>query len=254
MDNTRKMLIAGNWKMNGSAEFTADLLARLLADCPDIEQAQWLVCPPFPYLSQAHQQLKGSHIQLGAQNVCQFESGAYTGEVSADMLRELGCEFAIVGHSERRHVYGESNELVADRFAMALQSGLSAILCVGETLEDRQADKTDAVVHAQLSAALNKVDADHMMNAVVAYEPVWAIGTGETATPQQAQDMHQKIREQLMKYDANVANSVRILYGGSVKPDNAAELFAMDDIDGALIGGASLKAEQFSAIGRLCNN
>ncbi len=254
MANARKMLIAGNWKMNGSASFTADLLSGLLADCPALEQAQWLVCPPFPYLSQAHQQLKGSHILLGAQNVCQFESGAYTGEVSADMLREMGCEFAIVGHSERRHVYGESNELVADRFAMGLQSGLSAILCVGETLEQRQSGEADAVVHAQLSTALNKVDPGQMMNAVIAYEPVWAIGTGETAAPQQAQDMHQKIRQQLMNYDANVANSVRILYGGSVKPDNAAELFAMDDIDGALIGGASLKVEQFSAIGQICNN
>ncbi len=247
-------LIAGNWKMNGSADMTAELLTELLTMCQPSDAVEWLVCPPFPYLSQAHAILKESSIKLGAQNVCQHAQGAYTGEVSAEMLSGLGCSYVIVGHSERRHGYGESNDLVAARFVKALQFGLGAILCVGETLEQREAGETESVIQSQLAAALAQVDGDFLHQAVIAYEPVWAIGTGKTATPQEAQAVHEKIRQQLQKFDANVANSVRILYGGSVKPDNAADLFKMNDIDGALIGGASLNAEQFSAIGQLCNS
>lgn len=250
----KRMLIAGNWKMNGSSEMTTDLLSQLSADCIDAPNIEWLVCPPFVYLSQARSMLQGTSIKLGAQNACQFEVGAYTGEISADMLRDVGCEYVIVGHSERRHIYGESNELVAKRFAMALQSGLSAILCVGETLEQREAGETESVIKTQLADALAAIDEILLQRAVIAYEPVWAIGTGETATPEQAQIVHEQIRNQLRNFAEDVADSVRILYGGSVKPDNAAQLFAMNDIDGALIGGASLKAEQFCAIGQICNS
>lgn len=247
-------LIAGNWKMNGSINDVEQLLLQLLEQCPASDDVEWLVCPPFPYLAQAAHLLKGSSLQLGAQNVCQHQQGAFTGEVSADMLLELGCRYAIIGHSERRQLYGESNELVAQRFKRALMSGLHAILCVGETLEQREAGQTDSVIADQLATALQQIDAEYLTNLVVAYEPIWAIGTGKTATAEQAQAVHKKIRLQLQKFDANFGESVRILYGGSVKPENAAEMLAMDEIDGALIGGASLKAEQFSAIGQICNS
>lgn len=247
-------LVAGNWKMNGDRQFTETLLNEITTNLPAQSAAEVLVCPAFPYLAQAQALLNDSTVKLGAQNVCDQAAGAYTGEVAASMLLELGCEYAIVGHSERRHTYKESNELVAARVKQALEAGLKPILCVGETLDEREAGDTFQVVHQQLEAVVQLVDNAHALSSlVVAYEPVWAIGTGKTATPEQAQAVHAKIRAEIAKVDAKLADQIRILYGGSVKPENAAELFAQADIDGALIGGASLKAASFVEIIKLCN-
>jgi triosephosphate isomerase len=208
------------------------------------------VCPPALYIAQVADLTAGSAISYGGQNLSQEVSGAFTGEISGDMLRDLGCKYVIVGHSERRSLYGESDELVADKYVAALKAGLKPILCVGELLEERESGETEAVVARQLDAVIAKAGIEGIGAGVIAYEPVWAIGTGKTATPQQAQDVHAFIRQRCAEKDGNVAEKVQILYGGSVKPDNAAELFAMADIDGGLIGGASLDAEGFLAI---CN-
>ena len=251
---TRVPLIAGNWKMNGDRRFVETLLGEILADLPGQMASEVLVCPPFPYLAQAEALLNDSAVTLGAQNVCQAAEGAYTGEVSAKMLEELGCRYAIVGHSERRHIYKESSELVAQRVKHALAAGITPILCVGETLEEREAGNTMAVINEQLDAVIQLVDNAHALTAmVVAYEPVWAIGTGKTASPEQAQKVHAAIRAKFAALDAKLAQGLRILYGGSVKPENAASLFACADIDGALIGGAALKASSFVEIIKLCN-
>jgi triosephosphate isomerase (TIM) len=243
----RKRLIAGNWKMNGSSASIALLLEGLVSQCTSTD-VDWLVCPPFVYVPQAREALKGSSILLGAQNVCDRAAGAYTGEISADMLKDVGCDYAIVGHSERRQVYRECEGLVAARFKAALDAGITPILCVGETLEEHEAGNTLNVVFAQLKAVFDACSWENWQNSVIAYEPVWAIGTGKTATPKQAQEVHEAIRKKLKEHDADFAGSVRILYGGSVKPANASELFAMPDIDGALVGGASLNAQDFSEI------
>jgi len=208
------------------------------------------VCPPFPYLASVASQLQGSAVELGAQNVSEHQAGAYTGEVASRMLRDVGCRYVIVGHSERRALYGESSAQVAEKMAAALGAGLVPILCVGEMLEEREAGSTEEVVGEQLGAALERSGIAAFKGSVIAYEPVWAIGTGKTATPEQAQDVHRYIRSVLAEQDASVAETVQILYGGSVKGDNAAGLFAMPDIDGGLIGGASLKAADFLAIAR----
>jgi triosephosphate isomerase len=206
------------------------------------------VCPPYPYLASVAAQLQGSAVDLGAQNVSEHETGAYTGEVAPAMLADVGCRYAIVGHSERRTLYGESSAQVAEKMAAALGGGLVPILCVGETLEERESGRTEQVVAEQLGAAVDRNGIAAFGSAVIAYEPVWAIGTGRTATPEQAQDVHRYIRSVLGEQDASVAEKVQILYGGSVKGDNAAGLFGMPDIDGGLIGGASLKAADFLAI------
>jgi len=232
----RARLVAGNWKMHGSLAANAALLDALVG--AGVECA---VCVPFPYLAQAAERLKGTRVSLGAQTVSEHASGAYTGEVSAGMLREFGCRYVLVGHSERRQLFGESDARVAAKFAVARAAGLTPILCVGETLEERDAGHTQAVVARQLDAVLAKGD---LGDAVLAYEPVWAIGTGRTATPQQAQEVHAFLR-------LRVKPQTCILYGGSVKPDNAASLFAMPDVDGGLIGGASLVAQDFIAICRM---
>ena len=245
----RRKLVAGNWKMHGSLAENKALLAGVLAGMGDVK-AGVAVCVPFPYLSQAQAGLTGSAVAWGAQNMSQHAKGAYTGEVSASMLKDFGCTYVIVGHSERRAIYGESDTLVAEKFAAALAAGLRPILCVGETLAEREAGKTVEVVSAQMAAVLNRVGVAAFVNAVVAYEPVWAIGTGRTATSDQAQEVHAAIRAQVAKADAKVAVGLQILYGGSVKPSNAAELFGMPDIDGGLIGGASLVAADFLAICR----
>jgi len=208
------------------------------------------VCPPFPYLASVASQLQGSAVELGAQNVSEHQAGAYTGEVASRMLRDVGCRYVIVGHSERRALYGESSAQVAEKMAAALGAGLVPILCVGEMLEEREAGSTEEVVGEQLGAALERSGIAAFKGSVIAYEPVWAIGTGKTATPEQAQDVHRYIRSVLAEQDASVAETVQILYGGSVKGDNAAGLFAMPDIDGGLIGGASLKPADFLAIAR----
>jgi triosephosphate isomerase len=244
----RGYLVAGNWKMNGSTAANKALVDGIIAGAPASDSVELLVCPPFPYLSAVAEQLAGSAVALGAQNVSQFESGAYTGETAGSMLRESGCKYVIVGHSERRALMGETSEIVAAKFGAALEAGLEPILCVGETLAHREAGQTETVIDEQLGAVLNLIGVDAFVNAVIAYEPVWAIGTGMTASPEQAQDVHRHIRASLAARSEVVAEGVKILYGGSVKGDNAAGLFSKPDIDGGLIGGASLKSADFLAI------
>ncbi len=233
--------------MHGSRSGTAELIESLLAAMPD-GQAECAICPPFVYLTDAARVLRGSAVLLGAQDVCAEAQGAYTGEISGAMLRDVGCHFTLVGHSERRALYGESDELVARKFAAAQSQQLVPILCVGEVLAERESGRTHEVVGRQLDAVLQVVGVAAFARAVVAYEPVWAIGTGRTATPEQAQDVHSFIRGRLAARDASIGGSVRILYGGSVKAGNAAEIFGQPDVDGGLIGGASLKADEFAAI------
>jgi len=229
----RSRLVAGNWKMHGSRESNRALLDAIVA--ADVECT---VCVPFPYLAQAAERLRGTRIAWGAQTLSEHASGAYTGEVSAAMLGEFGCRYVLVGHSERRQLYGESDDTVAAKFAAAQGAGITPILCVGETLPEREAGRTQEVVARQLDAVLAR---GGFGDAVVAYEPVWAIGTGRTASPAQAQEVHGFLRRRLPE-------ATRILYGGSVKADNAAALFAMPDVDGGLIGGASRQAQDFIAI------
>ncbi len=244
----RDFLVAGNWKMNGSTASSKELVAGIVAGAPQSDSAKVLICPPFPYLAAVARQISGSRVLLGAQNVSEHESGAFTGEVAPAMLRDIGCEYVIVGHSERRALYGETSFAVAAKFKAALDAGLKPILCVGETLEQRESGGTESVVEVQLGAVIDKVGIAGFRSAVVAYEPVWAIGTGVTASPEQAQDVHRHIRGVMAGHDAEVAESIQILYGGSMKGENAAGLLAMPDIDGGLIGGASLKAGDFLAI------
>jgi triosephosphate isomerase len=244
----REFLIAGNWKMNGSSAANTALLEGIIAGVPAGSGFRLLVCPPFPYLAAAVAELKGSAVKVGAQNVSEHASGAYTGEVSPAMLSDIGCEYVIVGHSERRALYGESSAHVAAKFMAAQAAGVTPILCVGETLGEREAGTTEAVINGQLDAVVEAAGIAAFASAVVAYEPVWAIGTGMTASPEQAEDVHKHIRARLAKMDAGIAGELQILYGGSMKGENAAGLLAMPDIDGGLIGGASLKAQDFLAI------
>jgi triosephosphate isomerase (TIM) len=244
----RARLVAGNWKMHGSLRANSGLLEALKAGLKRSETLEYAVCAPFPYLGQISAALSGSAVAWGAQNLSEHDSGAYTGEVSGAMLKEFGCRFAIVGHSERRALYGEDDARVAAKFVAARRSGLTPILCVGETLEQREGGKTESVVGRQLDAVIGAAGVAALSGAVLAYEPVWAIGTGRNATPQQAQDVHAFVRARVAARDGPIAGSLTILYGGSVKPGNARDLFAMPDIDGGLIGGASLVAEDFIAI------
>ena len=233
--------------MHGGLKANAQLLADVAAGVPGSGVAV-AVCVPFPYLAQAQSLLDGTTVAWGAQNLNEQAQGAFTGEVSAAMLQDFGCRYVLVGHSERRSLYGESDRLVAEKFAAALSSGLHPVLCVGETLEQRDGGKTLEVVSAQIDAVLSRVGVAAFSGAVVAYEPVWAIGTGRTATSAQAEEVHAVIRARIAQADTKIADGLQILYGGSVKPGNAAELFAMPDIDGGLIGGASLVAADFLAI------
>jgi len=244
----REFLVAGNWKMNGSIAANGELVAGIAAGVPAGSGFSMLVCPPFPYLGSVGSALEGTAGKLGAQNVSEHAAGAYTGEVAPSMLKDLGCEYVIVGHSERRAMYGESSFQVAAKFQAAQGAGLTPILCVGETLEEREQGATENVVDFQLNAVLDAAGIGAFASAVVAYEPVWAIGTGVTATPEQAQEVHKHIRARLAEVDAGIAASTQILYGGSMKGENAAGLLTMPDIDGGLIGGASLKADDFLAI------
>ena len=245
----RRKLVAGNWKMNGSLAANATLLAGIKAGLSQSD-CDVAVCVPAPYLAQCQVELSGTAVMLGAQDVSAYEAGAYTGEVSAAMLQDFSCKYVIVGHSERRAYHGETNELVAEKTLRALRSGLIPIVCVGETLVGRDSGRTAEVVGQQMDAVLAITDAADLAGIVVAYEPVWAIGTGKTATPQMAQDVHAALRLKLTQKDVLAAAAVQILYGGSMKPENAAELMAMPDIDGGLIGGAALKATDFLAIVR----
>jgi triosephosphate isomerase (TIM) len=244
----RRRIVAGNWKMHGSKQENQQLLDGLMARGAIDDAVTCVVCPPFVYLAEAVRVLRGSAIGVGAQDVCAELSGAFTGEVSAAMLRDVGCQYSLVGHSERRAIYSESDSLVARKFAATQALALLPILCVGESLAERDAEQTHAVVSRQLDAVIELAGVASLSKAVIAYEPVWAIGTGRTATPAQAQDVHAFIRRRVAGHDASIAAGIRILYGGSVKASNAAELFAMPDVDGGLIGGASLKAEEFLAI------
>lgn len=248
----RRKLVAGNWKMNGARQGNAALLATLtggLAGCA----CEVAVCPPFPYLGQVADLLTGSGLALGAQTLSEHASGAFTGEVSAAMLLEFGCRYVLVGHSERRTLFAEGDDQVAAKFSAAQSVGLVPVLCVGETLAQRESGETAMVVATQIAAAIDVVGVKALASSVIAYEPVWAIGTGLTATPAQAQSVHAAIRAQVAALDGDVASGLRILYGGSVKAQNAAELFGQADIDGGLIGGAALVAEDFLAICRAAN-
>ena len=246
----RRKLVAGNWKMHGGLAQNAELLDAVRSGVGALPGVDCAVCVPFPYLAQAQQKLSGSAVKLGAQNVHQLEKGAYTGEVSAAMLRDFACHYVIVGHSERRSYYGESSHLVAEKHLAAQKAGLVPILCVGESLGQRESGITEQVVAEQLDALIQLGGVQALRGAVVAYEPVWAIGTGKTATSAQAQAVHAFIRQRVASHDGKIASGLCILYGGSVKAGNAAELFAMPDIDGGLIGGASLVADEFLAICR----
>jgi triosephosphate isomerase len=248
----RRPIVAGNWKLHGSRTENSRLIEDIMAQLPSKPSGQaapaCIVCPPFVYLQEIARLLRGSSIELGAQDVCAEPQGAFTGEVSASMLKDVGCEYVIVGHSERRLIYRESDQLVARKFAAAQSKSLVPILCLGEQLAEREANRTNEVVSRQLDAVLELVGVDTFAHAVIAYEPVWAIGTGRNATPDQAQEVHAFIRARLAARNAKIAAETRILYGGSVKAGNAAELFTMPDVDGGLIGGASLKADEFLAI------
>ena len=245
----RRYLVAGNWKMNGSRQANAALVEKTAAGLAKSPEVEVVVCPPAVYLDSVGQALKGTPIRLGAQNLSEQEKpGAFTGELHGAMLKEAGCEYVIVGHSERRALYGETDEIVARKFRTAQALGLTPILCVGETLAEREGNRTEAVLKRQLDAVVQLCEAEALARSVVAYEPVWAIGTGRTATPQQAQDAHAFLRARVASRDARIAAALRVLYGGSVNSGNAAALVAGADVDGGLIGGASLKADEFLSI------
>lgn len=243
----RRPIVAANWKLNGNRNMVNSLVTVVNKHAASAVSTDVVICPPYPYLSECKELINSSNAYLGAQNVAQETQGAFTGEVSADMLAEIGCQYVIIGHSERRQYYGESDDIVAEKFIRAQQAGLLPIVCVGESLQQREQGKMEETIIRQVQAVIAKAGIEKMDSAVIAYEPIWAIGTGETATPAQAQEVHALIRGQFAQ-QSDIVTSMRILYGGSVKADNAAELFAQTDIDGGLIGGASLDAGQFNAI------
>jgi triosephosphate isomerase len=249
----RQKLVVGNWKMHGNAVENRRLLQGLVAGFASAGDVDAAVCVPYPYLAQAQSMLAATPLAWGAQNVSEHAQGAYTGEVSAAMLGDFGCRYVIVGHSERRALHGESNAQVAAKFVAAMSAGLVPILCVGETLVQREAGETVRVVSAQLDTVLDVAGVAAFSGAVVAYEPVWAIGTGRTATPAQAQEVHAALRGRVAERDAGVAGGLRVLYGGSVKAQNAGEIFSQADIDGGLVGGASLVVGEFLAICQAAN-
>ncbi|WP_428086761.1 triose-phosphate isomerase [Candidatus Thioglobus sp.] len=243
----RQTIVAGNWKMNASKETVNTLVMGILSGMSDVD-SKVIVCAPAPYLSQVEALITHSQLNLGAQDLNVNASGAFTGEISADMIKDFGAQYVIVGHSERRSLYFENNEVVARKVQVALDNGLTPLFCIGETLEQRESGNMESVVSAQIQAVIDLSGIGAFKDIIVAYEPVWAIGTGVTATPQQAQDAHAFIRLMLAKNDADVAQTTPILYGGSMNPGNAAELIGCEDIDGGLIGGASLKAQDFLQI------
>lgn len=249
----RQPIIAGNWKMNGSRESIKALLDGIKAGMGDVKSAQVAVCAPSIYIADVAEQLKGSNIAFGGQNVSTEEKGAFTGEISTSMLLDFACKYVLVGHSERRSLYGEDDAVVATKFAVARKAGLTPVLCIGESLEERENGTTEAVVARQLDAVINAEGIEAIADCVIAYEPVWAIGTGKTASPQQAQDVHAFIRSKLAEKNADIAAKVQIQYGGSMNAGNAAELLSQPDIDGGLIGGASLVAEDFLTICKAAN-
>ncbi|OBX01800.1 triose-phosphate isomerase [Gallibacterium genomosp. 1] len=244
----RRPLVMGNWKLNGSKAFTKELINGLKAELAGVEGCDVAIAPPVMYLAEAEAALAGSKIALGSQNVDLKQSGAFTGDISATMLKDFGAKYIIIGHSERRAYHHESDEFIAQKFAVLKEQGLVPVLCIGESEAENEAGKTEEVCARQIDAVLNTLGAEAFLGAVIAYEPIWAIGTGKSATPAQAQAVHAFIRSHIAKKDAKVAEQVILQYGGSVNDSNAAELFAMPDIDGALVGGASLKAPAFATI------
>ncbi|MCE2029608.1 triose-phosphate isomerase [Sessilibacter corallicola] len=245
----RRPIIIANWKMNGSREKNTSFLEHFLTAI-NAETCDIVICPPLPYLSQIQQSIEITAINLGSQNVCQYPEGAYTGETSATMLADLGCQYCLIGHSERRLIFNESDKSIADKFLLLKENNITPVLCVGETLQQRENNETEQVVLSQIDSVIHSVGINNFIDSVIAYEPVWSIGTGLTATPEQAQSVHLAIRNHLETHNSQTASGTRIVYGGSVKPENAADLFSQPDIDGGLIGGASLKAESFAEI---CN-
>lgn len=246
----RRKMVAGNWKMHGNLLENKQLLNVIVTSLNGLQEVNFLVCVPYLYLPSVQDTLQNTNIAWGAQNVSQYEKGPYTGEISAPMLNDFECRYVIVGHSERRTLFGEDSQTVAEKYQAAQRAGITPILCVGESLEQREAGTTEQVIEDQLAAIIKLTGIESLVNAIIAYEPVWAIGTGRTASPEQAQDIHSFIREGIAKQNANIAKGLTILYGGSVKASNASELFDMPDIDGGLIGGASLVAVDFVAICR----
>ena len=246
----RRKMVAGNWKMHGNLLENKPLLNEIVTNLNGLQEVSFLVCVPYLYLPSVQDILRNTNIAWGAQNVSQYEKGPYTGEISALMLNDFECGYVIVGHSERRTLFGEDNRTVSEKYQAAQRAGITPILCVGETLEQREAGTTEQVIEEQIASVIKLAGIKSLANAIIAYEPLWAIGTGRTASPEQAQDIHSFIREGLAKQDANIAKDLTILYGGSVKSNNASELFDMPDIDGGLIGGASLIAADFVAICR----
>lgn len=250
----RRPLVAGNWKMNGNSESTVNLVNGIVDGRADVTNAEVLICPPYILIPRAADALNGrDDISLGAQDLDINDSGAFTGQISASMLVDAGCKYVLVGHSERRAIYGESDQDVAEKFKVAQNGGLIPVLCVGETLAEREAADTENVVARQIQAVIDVVGIDKLADSVIAYEPVWAIGTGVTASPQQAQDVHKFIRQMLSTLNPAVAENMQILYGGSMNAGNADDLIGMQDIDGGLIGGASLQADSFLAICKAAN-
>lgn len=245
----RKPMAVGNWKMFKTAKEAAQMLTGLMEKVKDVEDREIVLCPTFTALESAVNAVKGSNIKIGAQNLFWEEKGAFTGEIAPGMIKDLGCEYVIIGHSERRQYFGETDATVNKRIFAALKAGLKPIICVGETLQERESEKTFPVIEAQIKGGLKDLTKEQMATAVIAYEPVWAIGTGKTATKEQAQEVHAFIRKLIENmFDKGTAEATRILYGGSVKPDNMKELMAQPDIDGGLVGGASLEADSFSKI------
>ncbi len=241
--------VAGNWKMNTSLAEAEQLVKQLIPLVAGVKDVRVAVCPPFPYLYRITETVQGSAIKVGAQNMHFEEKGAFTGEVSGEMLKDIGCTYVILGHSERRHIFGEKDAIINKKVHKALEVGLMPILCVGELLEERESGKTEEVVETQIREGLANIFPDQMVQITIAYEPVWAIGTGKTATPEQAQEVHRLIRDWLqVHYDEGLAGQIVIQYGGSVKPENANTLMDQPDIDGALVGGASLMADSFASI------
>ena len=249
----RQVLVAGNWKMNGSKESIQSLLDGVKAGMGDVNNAEVAVCAPAIYIPLVEELLAGSRVTWGGEDLSVHASGAYTGEIAASMLNDFGCKYVIIGHSERRTYHAESDELVAAKYEAAMSAGLVPIFCIGETLDEREQGITSEVVARQVDAVINKLGVAALAKGVIAYEPVWAIGTGKTATPEQAQEVHAFIRSRIAASDASVAEGVQILYGGSMNAGNASELLAQPDIDGGLIGGASLKADDFLTIARAAN-
>ena len=244
MDN---IYIVANWKMNGDNIFNRDLLSLIERNSIVSDSSHMIVCPPMPYLHQVNNQ-KSSHMMLGAQDISQYDNGAYTGETSGTMLADLNIAYVIIGHSERRELYNEDNSVIKDKFSKAIENNIKPILCIGETIEHRNSGQTFDYIHTQLDAIISNNKLDNLKDLIIAYEPIWAIGTGQTATPEIAEEVHAYIRNILLNTDSNLAANTPILYGGSVNSENAEKLFRMENINGALIGGASLKADEFSKI------